>query len=54
MAIDGQVCFHRWPVAVPVRPPRWITGYLGQVNGINNDVSGTRLLPMTVLSYPVD
>ena len=21
MAIDGQVCFHRWPFAVPVQPP---------------------------------
>ena len=39
MAIDGQVCFHRWPFAVPVRPPRCTKGSVGPVNGINKDVS---------------
>ena len=54
MAIDGQVCLHRWPFAIPVRPPRWTTESLGPVNGINKDVSGTRLLLTTVSTYPVD
>ena len=53
MAIDGQVCFHRQPFAIPVRPPRCTIGSWGPVNGINKDVSGTRLLPTTVLTYPV-
>ena len=45
MDIDSQVCFHRWPFAIPVRPLRFLyTGSLGPVNGINEDVSGTRLL----------
>ena len=47
MAIDGHSCFHRRPFAIPVKPPRCTTGYLGAVNVINKDVSGTRLLPTT-------
>ena len=54
MAIDGQVCFHRRPFTIPCRPPRYTTGSLGPMNGINKDVSGTRLLLMTVSIYPVD
>ena len=54
MDIDGQVHFHGWPFAVPVRPPRCTTGCLGIVNGINKDLSGTRLVPMTVSTYPMD
>ena len=54
MAIDGHVCFHRWPFAVPVRTPRCTTGSLGPVNGINKDVTGARLLSTTVSSYPMD
>ena len=54
MDIDGHVCFHQRPFAIPVRPLRWTTGSLGPVNGINRDVSGTRLLPMTVSTYPMD
>ena len=53
MDIDGQVCFHRRPFVIPVRPLRCTTGPLGPVNGINNDVSGTRLLPTAVLTYPM-
>ena len=34
MAIDSQVCFQKWPFAVPVRPPRYTTRFLGSVNGI--------------------
>ena len=54
MDIDGQVCFHTRPFAIPVRPLRCTTGPLGPVNGINKDVSGTRLLPTTVSTYPMD
>ena len=54
MAIDGQVCFRRWPFAISVRPLRCTIGPLGPVNGINKDVNGTRLLPMTVSTYPMD
>ena len=54
MAIDGQVCFHTQPFAVPVRPLKYTTGSLGPVNGINKDVSSIRLLPTTVLTYPMD
>ena len=52
MAINGQVCFRR-PFAISVRPLRYTIGSLGPVNG-NKDVSGTRLLPMTVSTYPMD
>ena len=54
MAIDGQVCFHRWPIAYPVKPQKCITGSLGPVNGTNKDVSGARLLPTTISTYPED
>ena len=54
MAIDGQVCFHRWLFIDPVKPPWCTTGSGKPVNGINKEVSGARLLPMTVLTYPVD
>ena len=52
--IDGHVCFHRRPFAVPVIPLRCTIGSLGPVNGINKDASGAGLLTMTVLTYPVD
>ena len=48
MTIDGQVYFHNWLFVDPVKPPRCTTGSVGLVNGINKDVSGTSLLPMTV------
>ena len=51
MAIDGQVCFHRQTFANPVKPLRCTTGSMEQVNDINKDVSGARLLPMTVSTY---
>ena len=54
MAIDDQVCFHRQPFAIPVKSLWCTTGSFGPVNGISKDVSGTRLLPTTVLTYPVD
>ena len=48
MAIDGQVCFHKQPFSIPVKPLRCPTGFLGPVNGINKDVNGARLLPTTL------
>ena len=33
---------------------RCTTGSLGPVNGIDKDVSGNRLPPTTVFTYPVD
>ena len=47
-SIDGQVCFHRWPFAFPVRLPRW-TIHAGPLEPVNG-----RLLPMTLSTYPVD
>ena len=44
VAIDGQVYFHRWLIADPVKTPRCTTGSVEPVNGINKDVSGVRLL----------
>ena len=52
--IDSHVCFHRWLFADPVKPPRCTTGSVVPVNDFIKDVSGARLLPTTVLSYPVD
>ena len=54
VVIDGQVCFHRWLIADPVESLRCTTGSMGLVNGINKDVSGARLLPMTVSTCSVD
>ena len=54
MAIDVQVCFHRWLFANPVKPQRYTTGSVELVNGINKYVSGARLVPTTVPTYPVD
>ena len=56
-----NIWLYRWPSLLhrqlftdPVKPPRYTTGSVEPVNGINNDVSGTILLPTTVLTYPVD
>ena len=54
MDVNGQVCFHRRPFAIPVRLLRCTTGSLGPVNGINKDVSGIRLLSTTASTYPMD
>ena len=54
VVIDDQVCFHRWLIADPVESSRCTTGSMGLVNGINKDVSGARLLPMTASTCPVD
>ena len=38
----------------PVESPWCIAGSVGLVSAINKDTSGTRLLPMAILTYPVD
>ena len=53
-AIADHVYFHRQLISNPVKPPRCTTGPVRPVKGINKDVSGARLVPMTVLTYPVD
>ena len=40
--------------ANPVKPQKCTTGSMEPVNGINKDVSNTRLLPMTISTYPMD
>ena len=54
MVIDGQVCFHRRLFANTLKPPRWTTWSVEPANGFNKDVSGARLLPMMVSTYPVN
>ena len=54
MAIPGQVRFHRQLFTNPVKLPWCTTESLGPVIGINKDVSGARLLPTTVSTYPED
>ena len=54
MAIDGQVYFHRQLFADPVKSQRYTTGSVEPANGINKDVIGATLLPMIVLTYPID
>ena len=53
MAIDSQVCFHRWLFANPVKPRRCITGPVGPLGSTNQNWLGAKLLPMAVLIYPV-
>ena len=56
MAIDIQVCFHEWLFANVFRPCNYkgITGPVEPVYGINKDMCGTKLCPVTVSAYPVD
>ena len=54
MVTNGQVCFHRWHFAGPVKPLRCTTGSVEPVNGINKVVSDAGLLPMTISTYPGD
>ena len=53
IAIDGQVCFHWWLIANFVKPPWCTTGSVGLVNGINKDLTGAKLLSMTVSTCAV-
>ena len=54
IAIVGQVCFHWCLIAKFVKLPWYITGSVGLVNGINEDVTAAKLLPTTVLTCAVD
>ena len=38
----------------PIKPCRCTTGPVEPVNGINKDVCGAKLQPMTVSAFPVD
>ena len=54
LATDGQVCLHKHLFSEPVKPWRWTMLLVQPMNSINKDVCGTKLLPATVLTYPVD
>ena len=51
---DCEVYYHRQLIVNAVKLPRCTTGFVGPVYGNNKDISGARLLPMIVLTYPVD
>ena len=51
MAMDGQVCFHRWLFAYPVKPCWCITGPVGPLGSTNLNWLCVRLLPMAVSVY---
>ena len=53
LAIDGQVCFHRWPFADPVKLGWCITWPVGPLGSTNQNWLCTKLLPMAVSIYPV-
>ena len=52
MTIDEQICFHRHLFANTVKPLRCIIGSKEPVNGINKDVSDTRLLLTITKAIP--
>ena len=52
MAIDGQICFHKWLFANLVKPHSCITGPVGPLGSTNQNWLCARLLPMAVLIYP--
>ena len=55
MAIDSQVCFHRWLFANPVKPNWCITGSVEPLRCTKQNRCGFKLLLlMSVLTYPVD
>ena len=54
MAIDIQGCFHRQLFANPVKLHWCITGPVQPLGSTNQSSWGTRLLPMSVSTYPVD
>ena len=53
-AIDNQVCFHRWLFANPVKQHWCITGTVEPLGSTNQSWLAAKLLPMSVLIYPVD
>ena len=51
---SNQFCFHRWLFADSVRSCWCTTGPVHEATGDNNkDAWGTKLLPMTILTYPL-
>ena len=54
MTIDNYVCFHRWHFADPVKPLWCITGLVEPLESTDENWWGTKLLPISVLIYPVD
>ena len=52
--IDGQVCFHRWSFADPVKPQQSITESMGPLMGTDEATWDVKSLLTTVLSYQVD
>ena len=53
VAIDSQVCFHKWLFTDPVKPSWCITGPVDPLGSINQNWLGAKLLPMAVSIYPV-
>ena len=53
VAIDGQVCFHRWLFSNPVKPRWGFTVPFGLPGSTNQNWLCARLLLMAVLIYPV-
>ena len=53
IAIDAQVYFHRWLFANPA-PQGCTTRSVEPLRGFNKGACGTKLLPTTILAYPVD
>ena len=53
MAVDGQVCFHGWLFADPVKLCWCITGPVGPLGSTNQNWLCVRLLPMAVLVHLV-
>ena len=53
IAKDGQVCFHGGLFANTVKPQRCTTEPVRSLDGINKDVSDSKLLLTTTSSYPV-
>ena len=53
VAIESQICFHRWLFANPVKPCWCIIGPIGPLGSTNQNWLCARLLPMAVVIYPV-
>ena len=51
-AIDGQICFHRWSFADPVKQQRSTTKSVGPLVGTNKAAWGVKLMLTTVIVLP--
>ena len=54
VAIDSQVCFHRWLFANPVKPHWYITGPVKPLGSTNQNLWGVKLLTVSISTYPMD